>query len=403
MTPHHDREVEEWHKIITLSHRPEAVDPFFGHILYFPPSRPIQPRPLSHRPLSYGRFSTLPLELLHQILSSVDLHTLGSIRLSNYAFRGIVDSSPEIRDLVENAEQVSPLLRALRETSTDKRPTLHNFHSELTSETCFWCGDHGQFLFLLRCRRACFNCLCRSKELRLIPLGDERMLKQFCIPKSKTKHLPCLTYPKSLYSRMQRRVSGELKLYLSSDVERIALASYGGDRAKWYADIEKKRELRRQKARMKSIDFDEPNPIFAIEPERNPAFTFESQRSNVNPRYGLPIGISAFGYKCRKYVGAVLFPTINPKERDAFDRVRNGLWCRGCNDAALRWFQIERNVPTIGLGEEDEGWVAGWAGLEPLERSMLRTWSKEGFLVHVKSCERARRIWDKMRSARDPL
>jgi hypothetical protein len=212
-------------------------------------------------------------------------------------------------------------------------------------------------------------------------------------------------YHKELYSRMQRRVcdeDDELKLYLASDVERIAMKSYEGDREKWYAAIEKKWEARRQKAWSKAEEFDEPNPVFVLEPERAPWWNFESQRSNLNPRYGLPIGISAFNIKCRKYVGATPFVTIYPKESDRFERVKRGLWCRGCNDAWKRWLHVDQYFATIGL-LDDEGWVAGWAGLEPLERNMLRTWSKDGFLEHVKTCECARQIWTRMRYARLPL
>lgn len=136
---------------------------------------------------SFGTLDVLPLELLHWIVSMLDLQTLS--RLTRTCSRGVavVASLPEYRDLLRHA----PLaLAALGSTKLLCDFAAHTIHTTLRSVACSSCGDFGPFLFLPTCQRCCYECLPRNQSLWVVSRSEAQ--KAFGLPAADIKRLPTL-------------------------------------------------------------------------------------------------------------------------------------------------------------------------------------------------------------------
>jgi hypothetical protein len=197
------------------------------------------------------------------------------------------------------------------------------------------------------------------------------VLEFFGLDTHEVRHLPSLHALKGSYSRQEVELIDRFRLYMTSEVEKIALEKYG-DKEMIYCAIQRRWEncLKEAKSRQE-LKYDPPNPMYAHEPSRNPNFRPEGVYRNQNP---------LDSFRC---VGATPFPSISVKRDNSDSYRQDGLWCRGCCNA--HDYETWGNSPTIPRS----------ASLElALERRMFKAWSNEGFLQHVRACEDAKRIWE---------
>lgn len=102
-----------------------------------------------------GMLDTLPLELLQFTLAHVDLATLTGFRRVNQRARDVVDSIHEYGIIIIHAPNV---LRALIATETASYTTCKKLYDKLCSPQCDNCSEFGAHLYVLTCKRLCFEC-----------------------------------------------------------------------------------------------------------------------------------------------------------------------------------------------------------------------------------------------------
>ncbi|KAK2757534.1 hypothetical protein FQN54_004503 [Arachnomyces sp. PD_36] len=166
------------------SEHPEALE---GETkLYKAP--PVQ---LSDRkqPPSASRLGEIPLELLHQVLLDLDLHSLGMLRRVNSTMRCLVESLLEYSVLRNHA---SHTLRVMDATKCTASFPVRRLFQELSQPYCRTCSDFGPYLYLPTLTRSCFNCNMYRPEYQVAPTPD--VMLHFGISGKDLKSIPIL-YP----------------------------------------------------------------------------------------------------------------------------------------------------------------------------------------------------------------
>lgn len=132
-----------------------------------------------------GLLDTLPLELLQNILSQVDLRTLVDIRSVNRRALQVIDSIPEYRKIIQHAPDS---LRAALCIETASQTTPHDLWETLTTSRCSDCGGVSGLIYLITCQRVCLPCSWDLK--RYYPLTVDEAARRYAIPKSVVETLP---------------------------------------------------------------------------------------------------------------------------------------------------------------------------------------------------------------------
>ena len=145
-----------------LSHTPAV---YHRSMIHYTKPLPVTVRNLPSRNSSGGIFDVLPVELLHQVLSSLDFETLKNVRAVNYCFKALIEAFPPYKYLVKHALNA---LRALTDTRLIAQFDANQLYSTLRLDRCVCCNEFGPFLFLPTCERCCFNCLRDNSSLRLM-------------------------------------------------------------------------------------------------------------------------------------------------------------------------------------------------------------------------------------------
>jgi hypothetical protein len=126
-----------------------------------------------------GSLDSLPLELLHETLLRLDLHSLFQFRQTNLRGRQMVDSLKQYQMVVSHGLN---LLCALLRTRLAIDISLLDFYNALCTKACALCGEFGGFMSLLAWKRCCFKCLKEAPETQVRTLAAVR--KQLQLIKS---------------------------------------------------------------------------------------------------------------------------------------------------------------------------------------------------------------------------
>lgn len=102
-----------------------------------------------------GILDTLPLELLQNVFSQVDLRTVVNFRTVNRRALGVIDSIPEYRIIIQHAPDS---LRAALCVETASYITPFGLWETLTNSKCNDCGGLGGLIYLINCQRVCLPC-----------------------------------------------------------------------------------------------------------------------------------------------------------------------------------------------------------------------------------------------------
>jgi hypothetical protein len=123
----------------------------------------------------------LPLELLQDILSRLDIHSLFKFRQVNSSSRLAVDSLPQYKRAVDHGLN---LFCALLRTGRAKHISILDVDEVLCAKACAFCGTFGNLVALLAWKRCCFLCLQHVPELQVRPLARVRrhLLSLRCTP-----------------------------------------------------------------------------------------------------------------------------------------------------------------------------------------------------------------------------
>ncbi|KAF2816416.1 uncharacterized protein BDZ99DRAFT_505848 [Mytilinidion resinicola] len=281
-----------------------------------------------------GRLDKLPLEVLHEFLSYLDLQSLW--RLSRVFLRGkaVVEFLHEYRKLAKFAAHTFKILKQARIVGLYSVSTLY---AAFYSKRCISCGAYGAFLFLLSAKRCCFACLVDNQSLWMILLLLVR--ECFGLTKQQVKALPVMwSIPGKLSSV---KAAKELALKVHRLLEELAtiypldswnLPTHKMDKFIWY--------------RQAPLDLLSQDPLTIPD-------------ANIRP-------LDEF---CG--MGSIPFPSLLSGRGST--EPEQGLWCRGC----------EFTYKECAIEEMD------YITLSRLVPPYYRAWSKADFLQHAKHCHSA--------------
>jgi len=142
-----------------------------------------------------GSLDRLPLELLHDTLFHLDMHSLIKFRQTNLRSRQTVDSLKQYRMVVSHGLN---LLCALLRTRLATVISLLDFYNALCTKACSLCGEFGGFISLLTWKRCCFKCLKEAPETQMQTLNSVR--KQFHLTKAELDQMRSFKTLPGIYS-----------------------------------------------------------------------------------------------------------------------------------------------------------------------------------------------------------
>ncbi|KZF20440.1 hypothetical protein L228DRAFT_254066 [Xylona heveae TC161] len=145
-----------------------------------------------------GSLDRLPLELLHDMLLRLDMHSLFKFRQINLRSRQIVDSLKQYQMVVLHGLN---LFCALLRTRLAIDISLFDFYYALCTKTCTFCGEFSGFISLLTWTRCCFKCLQGAPETQMQTLHTVR--KQFHLTKAEENQLSSFKTLPGIYSMME--------------------------------------------------------------------------------------------------------------------------------------------------------------------------------------------------------
>lgn len=111
-----------------------------------------------------GSLDSIPLELLYEMLSFLDMYSLFKFRQMNRRSRQLVDSLRQYQIVVSHGLN---LLCALLRTRLAVNISLLDFYNALCTKACTICGEFGGFISILLWRRCCFKCVNEAPDIQL--------------------------------------------------------------------------------------------------------------------------------------------------------------------------------------------------------------------------------------------
>ncbi|KAI9795103.1 MAG: hypothetical protein M1816_000125 [Peltula sp. TS41687] len=333
-----------------LSHLRSQSVPSNLNLISYPDIKPNtfrrRRRRLSPRLSFAGELERLPLELLHEIFSSLDFQSLSDLRATNFRLRELIDAFLPWRYVRQHALDT---LRALTDTHQISQIDSGQLYAMLRSDRCVLCAKYGPYLFLPMCHRICFNCHYHDPQAQLITVSAAVL--RFGLKKSQIGLLPkLLSLPTTLRRKRQWLVSvargRELGIRLHGSqkaMETYMQREYSKRQQKW---IKRRSEWSDGKRNGKQVGRNprQPTPLERLPPTSQDPYRFAA---------------------------SILFPSL-PHGGSV---VQQGLYCAGCEHQSF---------------EEDGSSLEAWLELVDKKRT---SYSAEEFLSHVKKCPGARRLW----------
>ncbi|KAF6231383.1 hypothetical protein HO173_010343 [Letharia columbiana] len=291
---------------------------------------------------SLGRLDILPVETIQIIFSNTDLSTLTLLRSVSRRASCLVDSVPAYKKAVTHSPNA---LRALISTHTAQYFTANDVFDALLAHECFLCGRFGAFLYLLECRRCCWDCLISVEDLLPICKASAQTLYRF--DAQTMDEMPTvLTIPGSYGLRHKQSTHRQPK-----GEKRVAMVAYGAARkAGLNVQMGKKLTDHYEKAKLETR--------VAL---RGPVAQ-DPMRDMDCMNYDHAGYKAGFGLEPQRFMAAVRFPTLIT----GTDKIEWGFSCLGCLERAE-------------YGDEERFWN--------------EQYTTEGMVRHLDKCQRAGQSW----------
>ncbi|QVM13176.1 hypothetical protein D8B26_007792 [Coccidioides posadasii str. Silveira] len=120
-----------------------------------------------------GVLEIFPLEILHMILSGLDITTLTNFRAASQDAKIVVESISKYTSIYKLAPSV---FRAVVSFGAGSWITCEDLRGALSSTSCAACGGPGSFIYLFSCERVCPECITRGPEYPTALAGFARFL-----------------------------------------------------------------------------------------------------------------------------------------------------------------------------------------------------------------------------------
>ncbi|EEP80058.1 predicted protein [Uncinocarpus reesii 1704] len=120
-----------------------------------------------------GTLEVFPLEVLHMILSGLDIQSLSSFRAANRSASTVVKTISKYTSLYTLAPSV---FQAVVSFGAGSWITCEELRATLSSDSCATCGGFGSFIYLYTCKRVCPECITRDPEYPTALVGFVKYL-----------------------------------------------------------------------------------------------------------------------------------------------------------------------------------------------------------------------------------
>lgn len=115
-----------------------------------------------------GNLHLLPLEIVYEIRSLLDIQSLLSFRHVNRRAQQIVRTTPGYEGAITYALET---LCVVQRTNVASWFTLSDLFKVLCTRDCHFCGSFGGFIFLPSFMRCCFCCIREDSLSSILPLS----------------------------------------------------------------------------------------------------------------------------------------------------------------------------------------------------------------------------------------
>lgn len=284
---------------------------------------------------SIGSLDTLPAELLHIILNSLDFQSLLRFARACHQAKTRVESLLSYQHMMKHAPTV---LIALSQTKLITFHAAGTIHAAFLSDKCVSCQIYAAFLFLPTCKRCCYECLSSERSLRVITIRMAEVC--FGVSRKDLAQIPTMFSIPGRYAvghvvPHQKRV----KLVSLKQAQKLGISVHGSQEA------------------MESVGVSRDAPKIKNVRHRQRRLAQWIAGSNSADRQNDEF--------CG--VASISFPSLRPK-----GEVENGLWCGGCR------INSENYSSTIGMDID--------ARMKALLEKEHQARSRSEFLEHIRDC-----------------
>lgn len=204
----------------TIAHHREDFD---RAVIWFSPEQhaPVRPwiaKPFQRTPETSlgGLLERLPLEVLHHIMSEMDMDTLFKFRQVNLRLRHRADSLHKYQMAATHGLNA---LCALLRTKLARHITLSTFYDGLCTKACSFCGEFGAFVKLMTWTRCCFTCF-QNKASPIKPLAG--LGKTYHLTRAEMRGLRSFKTLSGHYMLDQRLIRNRVIVTAHTEVLRIS-------------------------------------------------------------------------------------------------------------------------------------------------------------------------------------
>ena len=288
----------------------------------------------------------LPLELLQGILATLDFRSLTNVQAVNRKAFHVVNSFPAFKAIITHA---LPALRSIFAVNADRQVTCQDFYHSMLFPKCATCGDYGEYIYILTCKRVCYLCL--SNLGAYLPQSAQSAIRNFGLDRTILKTLPCLESIPGTYAFPPSDQRRRLILYDSSAARSAGVTLHGSEEALSQhvldATLREKAEYRRKLRRYFSKDATRYNG--GIDVHRKPQRPSEDSHDHHERN---PL----------RWMGIVRVPSLQPVSREA-EWGFHCAGCQGCQNLYTHWTKvytpstfrdhIKRLGPLINLASDE--------------------------------------------------
>lgn len=146
-----------------------------------------------------GTLDLLPLELLHDIVAQLDVHNLTAFGHANRRALEIVESLPLYKTITKHA---SNIIRGVQAIEAGRGMMLETLYEALCTAECERCSYFGGYLYILTCKRFCYDCFTKSE--RSLPMKEDRAIRMFGFDRRILDALPRMRNIPGTYSLFQK-------------------------------------------------------------------------------------------------------------------------------------------------------------------------------------------------------
>lgn len=136
----------------------------------------------------------LPLEILQELLSNLDLCTLTEFRRVNRRAMDVVHSIPQYKAIATHAPNVIYAASAI-----ETAHSIESVYQALCTTGCAFCGNFGGYLYMITCKRVCFSCIVNNTKV--LTIRHKSAIRKFGLNRQIVRALPGMKSIPGTYSQ----------------------------------------------------------------------------------------------------------------------------------------------------------------------------------------------------------